>query len=97
MTERIDSNKTLEGTDDEVEIKLLINIECTVIVIEPVSPIRNTPHSTSPVFCETNQQISNKIQSHPQNSISNKKIHLHVFQFILYSNFGGFNPTPKYF
>ena len=33
-----------EGADDEGEIHLLINLKCTVIVVEPVSPIINMPH-----------------------------------------------------
>ena len=52
--ESIEYNTTLEGNDDEGEVHLLINIKCTVILVEPVSPIRNTPHSTSLVLCETN-------------------------------------------
>ena len=53
MTERIESNKTLEVTDDEGANHLLISIKYTVIVVETVSPIRNSRHPTSRVFCET--------------------------------------------
>ena len=44
----------MEGTDDEGEIHLLINLKCTVIVVYHVSPIRNMPHYASLVFCERN-------------------------------------------
>ena len=54
MTERLDSNTILEGADDELGIKVILNLKYTVIVVEPVSPIWNTPHSKSLVFCETN-------------------------------------------
>ena len=54
MTERIEYNTILEGTDDEGAIHLFINFKCTVIVADPISPIRNMPHSTRLVFCETN-------------------------------------------
>ena len=64
MTEGIDSNKILESTDYEVSIHLLVSLKCTVIVVDPVSPIRKTPHSTSRVFCETNVGNSqHKIES----------------------------------
>ena len=43
-----------EGTDNKGAIHLLINIKCTVIGVDPVSPIINKPHYTSLVFCETN-------------------------------------------
>ena len=45
--ERIESNKILEDSDDDGAIHLLINIECTVILIYNISPIRNTPRPTS--------------------------------------------------
>ena len=54
MTERIKYNAILEGTDDKVAIKLLINTKCTMIVVDIVYTIRNMPHSTSLEFCETN-------------------------------------------
>ena len=53
ITERIEYYKILKITDDEGEIYLLKNIKYTVIVAYPGSPIRNTPHSMSLVFCET--------------------------------------------
>ena len=53
MTEIIESNKILEFTNDEGAIHLLISLKCTVIVEDPSSPILNTPHSTSHVFCDT--------------------------------------------
>ena len=53
MTESIDYNTILEVTDNEGEIHLLISLKCTVIVEDPSSPILNTPHSTSHVFCDT--------------------------------------------
>ena len=43
----------LEVTDDEGSTHLLIGIKYTGIVIDPNSPIRNTPHSTIRVFYET--------------------------------------------
>ena len=54
MTESIDYNKLLEIADDELAIHLLINLKYIVIVADPRSPIRNMPHSTNLVFCETN-------------------------------------------
>ena len=54
ITYRIEYNKILEGTDDEVRIHLLIDIKCAVIVVEPVSPIQNTPHFMRLFFCENN-------------------------------------------
>ena len=54
ITERIESYKILEVNDDEGAIQLLINIKYTVIVADTGFPIRNTPHSTSLVFYETN-------------------------------------------
>ena len=53
ITERIESCKILDVTDDETAIHLLMGIKYTGIVTEPSSPIRNTPHSMSHVFCET--------------------------------------------
>ena len=52
-TERIESYKILEVTDDEGAIHLLINIKYTVIAADPVSPIRNMPNTMNLVFCET--------------------------------------------
>ena len=54
MTEKIDSNKSLGGTDNEGAINLLIDIKCTLIVVDYFFSVRNTPHSMSLVFCETN-------------------------------------------
>ena len=54
MTERLDYNTILEVTDDEREIHLLLNLKYIVIVVDPVSPIRNTPHSMSLLFYKTN-------------------------------------------
>ena len=54
MNERLESNTTLEGTNDEGEIHFLLNLKHIVIVVDPVSPIRNMPHSTNLVFCGTN-------------------------------------------
>ena len=54
ITEIIDYNTLSEVTDDEVEIHLLINIKCIVILLDPVFHIRNTPHSARLVLCETN-------------------------------------------
>ena len=53
MTESIESNTIFEVTYDEGEIYLLLNLKYIVIVVEPIYPIQNTPHSTSLVFCET--------------------------------------------
>ena len=53
MTENIESNIILEVTDDEGEIQLLMSLKCAVIVAETAPPIRNTPHSTSRLLCET--------------------------------------------
>ena len=52
-TERIESYKILEVTDDEGAIHLLINIKYTVIAADPVSPIRNIPNTMRLGFCET--------------------------------------------
>ena len=53
MTEIVDYNTIVWVTDDEGEICLLVNLKYTVKVADPGSPIRNTPYSTSLVFCET--------------------------------------------
>ena len=53
MTERIESNTSLDVADDEGSIHLLINLKYTVIVTDPRSPIKNTPHYMILVFCET--------------------------------------------
>ena len=54
ITERIESHKILEVTDDEGEIHLLINIKYKLIVVEPGFPFKNTSHSTGLVFYKTN-------------------------------------------
>ena len=54
MTESIESNTILEVTHDEGVIKLLINIQCIVIVVDTGFIYQNTPHSTDLVFCKTN-------------------------------------------
>ena len=54
FTERIDSYKVLEVTDDEGAIHLLIGLKFTVIVKNPSSSILNMPYSKSLVFYETN-------------------------------------------
>ena len=51
MTEKLEYNKILEGADYEGAIHLLLNFKYTLIVVEPVYPILNTPHSTIIVFC----------------------------------------------
>ena len=51
---RISFNTNLEVTDDEGLIHLLINLEYTVIVAESDLTIRNTPHPTNLLLCETN-------------------------------------------
>ena len=43
----------MEVTDDKEAIYLLVGLKYTVIVEDPRSPIRNTPHSMSLVFYET--------------------------------------------
>ena len=48
-------------------------------------------------FVKPMSEIPNTRKMRPQTTISNKKMHIHVSQFILYSSFGGFEPTPKYF
>ena len=53
MTESIDSNTILEGTDDEGQIHLFLNTKYIVIVVDTVTPIRNIPHSKSLVVYET--------------------------------------------
>ena len=53
MTERIEYNTILDVTEDEVAMHLLISLKFTVKLAETGSPIRNTPHSTIRVFCET--------------------------------------------
>ena len=53
ITERIDSNIIFEVAGDKEAIHLLLNTKYIVIVVEPVFPIQNKQHSTSPVLCET--------------------------------------------
>ena len=53
MTEIIESNNILEDTDDEGEIHVLLYFKYTVMVVQPVSPIKNIPHSMRVVFFET--------------------------------------------
>ena len=53
ITERIESYTILEVIDDEGLIHLLVNLKYKVIAADPGSYIRNTPHSTSCVFCKT--------------------------------------------
>ena len=45
MTKNIDYNTTLEVTDDEGSIHLLMNIKCKVTVPKTSSPIQNTKKS----------------------------------------------------
>ena len=52
ITESIDSNTILEGIDDEGSINLFLNTKYIVILVDTISPIQNTPHSMSLVFCE---------------------------------------------
>ena len=52
MTEMIESNTTLEVTDDAGENQLLIGLKCTVVVVQPGYPILNKPHSMRRVFCQ---------------------------------------------
>ena len=47
-------NTTLKGTADEGAIQLLINPKFTMIVVDPVSLIRNAPYSTSLFWNEAN-------------------------------------------
>ena len=54
MTKNIDYNTTLEVTDDEGSIHLLMNIKCKVTVPKTSSPIQNTKNPTSLVLCEIN-------------------------------------------
>ena len=54
---RIEYNAMFEGADDEGEIHLLINLKCTVIVVETVPSIINTTHSMSRVLCKIQFQI----------------------------------------
>ena len=53
FSERIEYWKFLEVTDDEGAIQSLMGIKYTVLLANTGSPILNTPHSTSIVFCET--------------------------------------------
>ena len=55
MTERLDSNKILEGNDYEGEIQLLLSIKYIVILVDPTPPppILNMPHYMSFVFYKT--------------------------------------------
>ena len=52
MTEMIESNTTLEVSDDAGENQLLIGLKCTVVVVQPGYPILNKPHSMRRVFCQ---------------------------------------------
>ena len=54
ITEIVEYNTILEVTDDYGSIHLLINIKCTLTVVDPGFPIWNKPHSTSLFFCEKN-------------------------------------------
>ena len=53
MTERIYYNTISEVTGDEEAIHLLLNTIYIVVVVKTVSPIKNKPHSMSPVLWET--------------------------------------------
>ena len=83
----------MEVTDDKGSIQLLIGLKYTVTVADDGSPIQNTPHYTILVLCETRVPIQDRVSHIP---LSLKKRQIHVYQFIFYSNVGGFNPTPKY-
>ena len=64
MTERIEAYTILEVTDFELAAHLLINTKYTVVVADPVSPIRDTPHSAILIFCEPFSYIPNTINRH---------------------------------
>ena len=66
ITERIESCKILEFTDDEGSIHWLIGLKCTVIVADTGSPIPNNPHSVSLVFCETKVPIQVRVNHTPR-------------------------------
>ena len=87
----------LEITDDEGAIRLPVNLKYAVIFADTGSPIRKNhiPWALSSV--KPMSEIPNTRQRRQKTTISNKKIQIHVSQFILNINFGGFNPTPKYF
>ena len=71
MTERIESYKVVEVTDDEGAIHLLINIKYTLIVAGTVPPILTMPYSMRLVFCETN------IRYYQYNTESSTEHYLH--------------------
>ena len=60
FSERIESCRILEVTDDEGELHFLVGIKYTVIVADTVSPILTTPHSTSLVLWETRVPIQDR-------------------------------------
>ena len=60
ITERIESCKILEVTDDEGAINWLIGIKYTVIVADNGSPILTMPQSTSHILCETRVLIQDR-------------------------------------
>ena len=84
----------LEVTDDEGSVQLTINIRYSVIVAELDSHIRNMPHSTSLVLCETWASIQDR-GGHTPLSQTRQGIFMHLNLFYT-SSFGGLNPTPKY-
>ena len=80
ITENIESYKSLEVTDDEGAIHLLIGIIYTVIVLDTGTPVLTTPHATSLVSYETNVTIED-IGGHTLLSLTRQGIFLYTNLF----------------
>ena len=87
----------MEVTDDKGVIHLLINLKCILILVDPITPFQNVPHSTIFVWFEINiRDYQYKIEA---------DIDHYIFQDNEYSClsiyfvqiFGGSNTTPIFF
>ena len=86
----------MEVTGDEGEIYLLIGIKGTGMVIDPRSPIRNTPHSMSRVFCKTKVgNCQNKTEDTTDHYLQQDNATSGLSTYFI-QLFVIFNPTPKH-
>ena len=73
----IESYKSLEVTDDEGAIHLLIGIKYIVVVVDTGNPVLTTPHATSLVSYETKVTIEDR-GGHTLLSLTRQGIFLYI-------------------
>ena len=92
----IESYTILVVTDDEGEIHLLVSFKYTLILSDTGTPIQNTPHSMSGIFCEIKVGIPNTRQRRPAYHYSQEDNAASGLTSYFVHRFGGFHlPPPK--